>query len=58
LNTNTYSNFSNTNTKRMSRIRKHIRIFTRFGRQHVPFFIENLQLQNHVKTKIVVLPPS
>jgi hypothetical protein len=38
--------FSNTNTKWMSRIRKRIRIFTRFGRQHLPiFFINNLQLK-------------
>jgi hypothetical protein len=47
--------FSNTNTKRMSQIRIHIRISTRFERQHLPiFFIGNLQLQNHAKTKILV----
>jgi hypothetical protein len=47
--------FSNTDTKWMSRIRKHIQISTRFERQHLPiFFIENLQLRNHVKTKISV----
>jgi hypothetical protein len=48
--------FSNTNTKRMSRIRIHIRISTRFGIQHLPIsFIANLQLQNHhVKTKVLV----
>jgi hypothetical protein len=45
----------NTNTKRMSRIQKRIRIFTRFERQHLPiFFIDSLQLQNHVKTKVLV----
>jgi len=34
--------FLNTNTKRMSRMWIHIRIFTRFGRQHLPiFFIDN-----------------
>jgi hypothetical protein len=39
----------------MSQIRKHIRIFTRFGRQQLPIFIiDNLQLQNHVKTKVLV----
>jgi hypothetical protein len=39
----------------MPQIRKRIRIFTRFGRQHLPiFFIDNLQLQNHVKTKVLV----
>ena len=39
----------------MSRIRKRIQIFTRFGRQYLPiFFIDNLQLQNHVKTKLLV----
>jgi hypothetical protein len=44
--------FLNTNTKRMPRIEKHIQISTRFGTQHLPiFFIENLQLQNHVKLK-------
>jgi hypothetical protein len=32
-----------------------IRISTRFEGQHLPiFFIENLQLRNHVKTKILV----
>ena len=46
---------SNTNTKRMSRIRIRIRIFTRFGRQHLPiFFIDDLKLQNHVKTKVLI----
>jgi hypothetical protein len=39
----------------MPRFRIHIRIFTRFGRQHLPiFFIHSLQLENHVKTKILV----
>jgi hypothetical protein len=39
----------------MSRIQKHIRTSTRFGRQHLPiFFIANLQLQNHVKAKVLV----
>jgi hypothetical protein len=39
----------------MSQIRKCIRIFTRFGRQHLPiFFIDNLRLQNHVKTKVLL----
>jgi hypothetical protein len=38
--------FSNTNTKRMSRIRIHIWIFTPFEVQHLPkIFIDNLQLQ-------------
>jgi hypothetical protein len=47
--------FSNTNTKWMSRIQKRIRIFTRFGRQHLPiFFIDNLQLQNHVRNTVLV----
>jgi hypothetical protein len=47
--------FSNTNTKRTSRIRMHIQTSTRFERQHLPiFFIGNLQLRNHVKTKILV----
>jgi hypothetical protein len=41
-------NGSDMNTKRMSRIRKHIRIFTRFRRQHLLiFFIDELRLQNH-----------
>jgi hypothetical protein len=31
------------------------RIFTRFERQHLPIFsFENVQLQNHVKTKVLV----
>jgi hypothetical protein len=39
----------------MSQIQKCIQIFTRFGRKHLPiFFIGNLQLQNHVKTKVLV----
>jgi hypothetical protein len=39
----------------MSRIQIRIRIFTQFGRQHLPIlFIDNLQLQNHVKTKVLV----
>jgi hypothetical protein len=39
----------------MSWIRKHIRIFPRFERQHLQiFFIDNLQLKNHVKTKVLV----
>jgi hypothetical protein len=45
----------NTNTKRMSRIRKRIRISTRFEGQHLPiFFIGNLTIRNNVKTKILV----
>jgi hypothetical protein len=32
--------FSNTNTKRMSRIRKRIWIFTQFGRQYLPIFLK------------------
>jgi hypothetical protein len=47
--------FSNMNTKRISRIQIHIRISTQFGRQYLPiFFIGNLLLRNHVKTKILV----
>jgi hypothetical protein len=37
----------------MSRIQIHIWVFTRFGRQHLRFF-DSLQLQNHVKTKVLV----
>jgi hypothetical protein len=47
--------FSNTNIKLMSRMRKRIRIFTRFGKQHLPiFFIGIFPLKNHVKTKVLV----
>jgi hypothetical protein len=47
--------FSNTNTKRMPRIQIHIQIFTRFEKQHLPIlFINNIQLQNHVNSKVLV----